>query len=238
MERIVVPSGEFDWRTAQIFAAQALCRPGSVFSFATGDTTGGVFAELVRLREELNIDFSRTRAVNLDEYVGVEKDDPAGCYYRILHSLYRPLGIAEDRFYVPVTSAAGAEEECRRFTRTLKDWGGIDLMLLSIGRNGHIAFNEPGTPFGTEIHVAALSSSTIEAKTPLFGGSEKVPRCGITMGISTVMQARRIVLAARGAHKKDIIRAVLEGPVTETVPASVLRLHPCLSVILDEAAAG
>jgi glucosamine-6-phosphate deaminase len=238
MERLVVSAVRFDRYIAHIFIRQVLRKPDSVFCFATGDTTKGIFVELVRLKEELGIDFSRARAVNLDEYVGVKKEDPASCYYRIFHSLYEPLGIAEDRFYVPLAAAEDTGAESRRFAKLLEDWGGIDLMLLSIGQNGHVAFNEPGTPFGLDIHVAALLPSTFEAKARLFGGAEKVPRHGLTMGIKTVMHARRILLAAKGAHKRDIIHIALDGPVTEAVPASILQLHPDLILILDETAAG
>jgi glucosamine-6-phosphate deaminase len=234
----VVSTGRFDRYIAQIFAGQVLRKPDSVFCFATGNTTKDIFGELIRLKEELDLDFSQARAVNLDEYVGVKKEDPASCYYRIQHSLYKPLGIGEDHFYVPLTDIENAEAECRRFAQVLEQWGGIDLMLLSIGQNGHIAFNEPGTPFGSDIHAADLSPSTFEAKAQLFGGAEKVPRRGLTMGIKTVMHARRILLAAKGAFKRDIIHAALDEPVTETVPASVLQLHPNLITILDEAAAG
>jgi glucosamine-6-phosphate deaminase len=238
MERIVIPADQFDRYIAQIFVRQALLKRDSTFCFATGDTTKGIFTEIVRLKEELQIDFSRIRAVNMDEYVGVAKEDPAGCYYRIFNSLYKPLGITEDRFYVPDASEKDTEAECRRFVKTLKAYGGIDLMLLSIGQNGHIAFNEPGTPFDSDIHVAALSASTCEAKAELFGGEDKVPRFGVTMGIKTVMLSRCILLAAKGAHKRNIMRTVLENPVTEAVPASVLQLHPNVITVLDEMAGG
>jgi glucosamine-6-phosphate deaminase len=238
MEHTIVSADQFDRYVAQIFARQVLCKKDSTLCLATGDTTKNIFAELVRLKEELQIDFSQVRAINMDEYARVAREDPASCYYRIFHSLYKPLGIAENRFYVPLARLEDAEAECAHFAKVLNDFGGIDLMLLSIGQNGHIAFNEPGTLFNTDIHIASLSESTFKAKAELFGGADKVPRYGLTMGIRTVMHARRIALAAKGAHKRGIMKSVMEGPVTEAIPASVLQLHPNIITVLDEEAAG
>lgn len=234
MERIVVPVKDFDRYIAKIFAGQVLKKPDTCFCFATGGTTEPIFRELVNIKQALDIDFSQAKAVNVDEYAGVRKEDPESCYYRIYQDLYGPVGMGS--FYVPVAPLEEAEEECARFGKVIESYGGIDLMLLSVGTNGHIAFNEPGTPWGRGIHVAELAESTFEAKKDLFGGKDKVPRYGITMGVSTLMRARRIIFIASGAHKKEIMKAVLDGPVTEQVPGSVLQLHPDVTVILDEAA--
>lgn len=236
--RIVVNAEAFDTTAAQMFMRQVLQKPDSTLCLATGGTTVGIFAQMVALKETLAIDCTRLKCTNLDEYVGVEAADPASCYYRVVQDLYAPLGLREEQFYVPVAPAQEAEAECGRFGQKLQAFGGIDLMLLSIGTNGHIAFNEPGTPFGSGIHIVDLAATTLKAKAQLFGGEEKVPRQGLTMGIADVMAARRIVLVAKGAHKAGIIRAALKGPVTEEIPASVLQLHPNLDVLLDEAAAG
>lgn len=234
MKRIIIPTEGFDRYVAQIFTQQVLQKPDSTLCFATGDTTENIFKELVRIKKELDIDFSQIKAVNLDEYVGVQKESPTSCYYRICRDLYTPLGIS--KFYVPIASADEAEEECIRFKKVIDDFGGIDLMLLSVGTNGHIAFNEPGTPWALGIHIAEISASTVAAKSNLFGGAENVPKHGVTMGVSTVMQAREIVMVAKGSHKKQIMKAILDGPVTPDVPGSVMQLHPKVTAILDNSA--
>lgn len=237
MIKTVVTRAAFDSVAAQKVMRQVLRKPDSTLCLATGGTTAGIFARMIQLQRALEIDCTRLKCVNMDEYVGVEKTDPAGCYARIVRDLYAPLGLREEQFYVPVAPARGAQEECRRFAQKLRAFGGIDFMLLSVGGNGHIAFNEPGSPFGGRIRVVDLAQSTVQAKAGLFGGEDKVPRQGLTLGIAEVMAARRILLAAGGAHKAEIIRRALEGPVTQKVPASVLQLHPGLEVLLDEDAA-
>jgi len=232
VKRIIIPTEGFDRYVAQIFAQQVLQKPDSTLCFATGDTTENIFKELVRIKNELGIDFSQIKAVNLDEYVGVQKESPTSCYYRICRDLYTPLGIS--KFYVPIASADEAEGECVRFEKVINDFGGIDMMLLSVGTNGHIAFNEPGTPWALGIHIAEISASTVVAKSTLFGGAENVPKYGVTMGVSTVMQAQKIIMVAKGAHKKEIMKAILDGQVTPDVPGSVMQLHPNVITILDD----
>lgn len=238
MQKTVTACGAFDTAAAQKIAQQILRNPDSTLCLATGGTTAGIFARLAALKQVLALDCTRLKCINMDEYVGVDRGDPASCYYRIVRDLYAPLGLRGDQFYVPVTTAQQAQHERRRFAERLLAFGGIDFMLLSIGQNGHIAFNEPGSPFGGRIRVVDLSPDTRTAKASLFGGVEKVPRQGLSLGIADVMAARRILLVANGAHKAGIIRRALEGPVTPDVPASVLQLHPDLEVLLDEAAAG
>ena len=237
MRRIVVKKTDFDRAAAQYIVRRVMDKPDTTICFATGDTTRQIFDEIVRLKKELQIDFSKIRAVNMDEYVGVHPENPASCHYRIRESLYEPLGLSKEQYYVPVASDGDGERVCREFREILQRFGGIDLMLLSIGQNGHIAFNEPGTPFGWGIHVAGITDSTKEAKKELFGGKEKVPENGVSMGVSDVMQAREILFVAKGMHKTEIVEQALYGEVTETVPASVLQLHPNVVALLDEEAA-
>lgn len=237
MHKRIVSSTEFDRTAAQMVMRQILARPTSTLCLATGGTTAGIFSWMVQLHKNLQVDCTRIQCTNMDEYVGVTKDDPASCYFRIVRDLYGPLGLREEQFYVPLATAQSAQEECRRFAQQLNEYGGIDFMLLSVGENGHIAFNEPGSPFGEHIRTVCLTPSTIRAKADLFGGELNVPRQGLTLGIADVMAARRILLVAKGPHKAEIIRRALAGPVTEQVPASVLQLHPALDVLLDEQAA-
>ena len=234
MKCIIVQQNDFDKYVAKIFARQLLIKPDSTFCFATGTTTEKIFEELVKLKQELDLDFTNAKAVNLDEYCGVSKEDIAGCYYRICRDLYIPLGLKEENFYVPIAPFEEREEECERFKQVLDSFGGIDLMLLSVGTNGHIAFNEPTTPWGLDVFVTELSKSTLEAKSELFGGIENVPKYGITMGVARIMQARQIVFVAKGSHKADIIHKIFRGPVTESIPGSVLQLHPNVLMVVDE----
>ena len=237
MQKTIVPCAAFDRAAAQKVLRQVLQKPDSTLCLATGDTTAGIFTRMVELKQALDLDCARVKCINMDEYVGVRREEPASCYFRIVRDLYAPLGLREDQFYVPVAPPSQAQQERERFARKLRGFGGIDFMLLSVGGNGHIAFNEPGADFGAHIHVANLTQSTLQAKAELFGGADKVPAQGLTLGIADVMAARHILLVANGVHKAEIIRRALEGPITPEVPASVLQLHPNLDILLDEAAA-
>lgn len=237
MKTQIVPNQDFDRAAARYIVKRVLEKPDATICFATGDTTRKIFDEIIRLKEELQVDFSRIHAVNLDEYVGVDPLDPASCCYRIRESLYDPLGLTEAQFHVPVSPDGDGEKAIRIFEEKLRDFGGMDLLLLSVGGNGHIAFNEPGTPFGLGIHIAPITESTKNAKAELFGGFDKVPDAGVSMGVSDVMQAREILFVAKGSHKAAIVDKAINGPVTEAVPASVLQLHPNVVALLDEDAA-
>ncbi len=237
MQKTIVSRAAFDRAAAQRVLRQVLQKPDSTLCLATGGTTAGIFTRMIELKQVLDLELSRVKCINMDEYVGVRKDDPASCYYRIVRDLYAPLGLREKQFYVPIAPAEQAQRESARFAQRLREFGGIDFMLLSVGGNGHIAFNEPGADFGAHIHVTDLTQGTRRAKAELFGDVEKVPAQGLTLGIADVMAARHILLVANGSHKAEIIRRALEGPVTPEVPASVLQLHPNLEILLDEAAA-
>lgn len=237
MKVITVKNEEFDRRAAQHIVRTVLRKPDAVLCLATGDTTRLIFDEIVRLKNELDIDFSQVHVLNLDEYVGVSPDDPASCQWRIRDHLHSRLGLRSDQFFVPSAVDMDGEKACCEFKKVLEELGGVDLLLLSVGQNGHIAFNEPGTPFGWGIHIAPISESTKAAKAELFGGKDKVPADGISVGISDVMHMREILFVAKGPHKAEIVDKALNGPITEEVPASVLQMHPNLIVLLDEPAA-
>lgn len=237
MDKIITETAaQFDYEVALQVARQVLKKPDSVLCLATGNTTEGIFNELVKLAQGLSIDFSRVRTVNLDEYVGVSPDDPTSCRYRIEQQLFEKLHIPKENVYVPSSTAENAQQVCEEFERHLQELGGIDLMVLSTGENGHIAFNEPGTPFGCQVHIAKITRSTVEAKAALFGGEDKVPQAGVSMGVRSIMMTRRILLVAKGEHKAPIMKKILRGPVTEAVPASVLQLHNNVTLIADRAA--
>lgn len=147
MQKTIVPCAAFDRAAAQKVLRQVLQKPDSTLCLATGDTTAGIFTRMVELKQALDLDCARVKCINMDEYVGVRREEPASCYFRIVRDLYAPLGLREDQFYVPVAPTSQAQQERERFARKLRGFGGIDFMLLSVGGNGHIAFNEPGADF-------------------------------------------------------------------------------------------
>ena len=228
----------FDRAVAMEVSRQVIAKPDSLIGLATGTTTIGPHSWLVRLARELGVDYSRVKTVNLDEYVGIASDDPKSCRYRIDEQLLNHINIDKRNTYVPDGLRIPIEDEIQVFRDTIDRFGGIDMQILSIGTNGHIAFNEPGTPFNKSLYIAKLSDSTLDAKTGFFGGDRNaVPRAGISMGIKDIMHARCVLLIAKGKSKANIMKETLTGRVTEDVPASVLQLHPALSVIMDADAA-
>ena len=238
MELIVVETElEFARTAAAEVSRQVIVKPESLIGLATGNTTIDIFNWMVRLHEELGIDYSRCKTCNLDEYAGVAPEAPASCRYRINEQLLGKININIENTYVPNGLCAPPEKELDVFRETVERFGGIDLQVLSIGGNGHIAFNEPGTPFESTYRIAPISDSTIRAKASLFGGEDKVPRYGITMGIKDICLAKKILLVAKGRHKAEAISKVVNGPLTEDIPATVLMLHPNLTIIVDRAAA-
>jgi len=228
---------DFDREVAARVSKQILVKPDSLIGLATGDTTVNLYNWIVRFHKELGIDYSSAKTCNLDEYVGVAADDKHSCRYRIDESLLKQINIKYENTYVPNGLVEPPELELKVFKETVERFGGIDLQILSIGTNGHIAFNEPGTPFDSTYHITSISESTIEAKSAMFGGREKVPRYGITMGIKDIMAAKKILLVAKGSRKASIIRKTMRGVLTVDVPSSVLLLHPDVELIVDREAA-
>ena len=228
---------DFDREVAVRVTKQVLIKPDSLIGLATGNTTLNIYDWIVKLHKELGVDYSKAKTCNLDEYIGIAPDDKHSCRYRIDHSLLKHINVKYENTYVPNGLSQPPEMELKVFRDTVERFGGIDLQILSIGENGHIAFNEPGTPFDSTYHIAAISQNTIEAKTGFFNGSDNVPRYGITMGIKDIMAARKILLVAKGSNKAPIIKKILGGNVTIDVPASVVLLHPNLEVLIDRLAA-
>ena len=227
----------FHKEAAAFISRQVLLKPDSLLGFATGDTTVGIHEWIIRYRNETGVDYSRSKACILDEYAGIAADDPRGCGWRIKDGLLDHLNILPENIYIPNGFSDPPEKELDVFKNAIINFGGIDLQVLSIGQNGHIAFNEPGTSFDSTYRLAPISPSTVKAKANLFGGEDKVPRTGISMGIRDIMMAKRILLVASGSHKSEVIRQIVHGPLTEDVPATVLRLHPDVIVIIDKTAA-
>ena len=219
---------------AQQYVALLKRKPNAILGGATGSTPLGLYAELIRLNKAGEISFKDASSFNLDEYVGLDGTHDQSYRYFMDHNLFDHIDIDKSRTRVPsgidVSDPAAYDKE-------IAAAGGVDLQLLGIGNNGHIGFNEPGTPFGSLTHIVELTESTREANKRFFKSIDEVPTHAVTMGVKTVMQARSIILMAIGPAKAPIMKEMLQGPVTEKVPASVLQLHPNVTVYMDYEAA-
>ena len=209
-------------------------KPNAILGGATGSTPLGLYAELVRLNKEGKISFKDASSFNLDEYVGLDGTHDQSYRYFMDHNLFDHIDIDKSRTRVP----SGIDtSDPAAYDKEIAAAGGVDLQLLGIGNNGHIGFNEPGTPFGSLTHIVELTESTREANKRFFASIDEVPTHAVTMGVKTVMQARSIILMAIGPAKAPNMKEMLQGPVTEKVPASVLQLHPDVTVYMDYEAA-
>ncbi|MBE6949442.1 MAG: glucosamine-6-phosphate deaminase [Ruminococcaceae bacterium] len=209
-------------------------KPDAILGLATGSTPVGLYNELVKLNKEGKISFKNVTTFNLDEYVGLEPTHDQSYRYFMNQHLLSHVDVDMEKTNVP----SGINlDEAASYDSKISSAGGIDLQLLGIGNNGHIGFNEPGTPFGSETHLVDLTDSTREANARFFASIDDVPTQAVTMGIKTVMNAKSIILIALGKAKAEIIKATLQGEVTPEVPASILQLHPYVEVYLDHEAA-
>lgn len=207
-------------------------RPDAVLGLATGSSPEGLYAEMVKDHKENGTSYKDVHTYNLDEYVGIDRNDPQSYYTFMNDHLFSHVDIDPASTHVPYGSTA---EDAKAYDDQVK---GVDIQLLGIGRNGHIGFNEPGTPFDERTHIVELTESTRDANKRFFDDDiNKVPTHAITQGIGTVMDAKKILLVANGESKADAVKAMVEGPVDTACPASVLQNHPDVVVIVDEAAA-
>lgn len=227
---------EMSKQTANIIGAQVVVKPDCVLGLATGSTPIGTYKELIRRCEAGELDFSKVTSVNLDEYKGLPRDNDQSYYYFMNDNLFDHINIDKANTNVPNGMEPDSDKECARYEELIKSLGGVDLQLLGLGHNGHIGFNEPADEFVKETHCVDLQESTIEANKRFFASADDVPRQAYTMGIKTIMSAKKIVVIASGADKADIVNRAFFGPVTPQVPASILQMHQDVTVICDEAA--
>lgn len=218
-------------KAANIISAQTILYPDSVLGLATGKTPIGVYDQLVTWYNKNDLDFTGVKTVNLDEYCGLGSENESSYRYFMNQHFFNRINIKKENTYVPDGMAEDTNVECRRYDDLILSLGGIDLQLLGIGHNGHIGFNEPGMAFEKMTHCVELTERTRQANAAYFPSPESVPRKAITMGIRAIMQARKILLIADGDSKTEILKSALFGPVTPSVPASILQLHPCLFVV-------
>lgn len=223
-------------KAAGVISAQVILKPDSVLGLATGSTPIGAYKQLIEWYNKGDLDFSGIKSVNLDEYRGLTRDNDQSYYYFMYHNLFKHINIHMDQTNVPDGTQPDSEIECARYEKVIEGCGGIDLQLLGLGHNGHIGFNEPAADFPKTTHCVDLTESTIEANKRFFASADEVPKQAYTMGIGTIMKARKILLVVSGADKAQILHDVLCGPVTPQVPASVLQLHNDVVVVADEAA--
>lgn len=225
---------ELSKKAADIIAAQVILKPDCVLGLATGSTPVGTYKVLTEKNRNNELDFSKVTSVNLDEYEGLSGDHDQSYRYFMNHNLFDHVNIDKAKTFVPNGCASDLTEEGKRYDELIKSLGGIDLQLLGIGVDGHIGFNEPDSVFTAATHPVVLDPSTIEANARFFASANDVPRKAITMGMMSIMQAKRILLVANGKNKLDILKKSMEGPVDPMVPASILQLHPDVTVIYSE----
>ena len=223
-------------RAASLIAAQVVLKPEGVLGLATGSTPIGLYSQLVEWYKQGDLSFAGIRSVNLDEYLGLAPTHEQSYRYFMQSNLFDHIDIKPENTHVLDGLAKNPQAECTAYNRLIRDLGGIDLQLLGMGHNGHIAFNEPGDDFGLETHVVDLTDSTIDANQRFFESRDEVPRHALSMGIKNIMNARRILMVVSGEEKADIVCRAFAGPVTKEVPASVLQLHPDVTLVGDKAA--
>ena len=223
-------------RAAAIIAAQVVSKPDCVLGLATGSTPIGAYKQLIAWHKQGDLSFAEVHSVNLDEYVGLAPDHDQSYRYFMQSNFFDHINIKPENTNLPNGQAADLAAECKRYNQVIHSQGGIDMQLLGMGHNGHIGFNEPGDTFDLETHVVDLTERTIEANARFFDSAGDVPRRALTMGIGTIMHARSILVVASGADKAEAVRKTVNGPVTPEVPASILQLHPNVTIIGDEAA--
>mgnify|MGYP003378124251 FL=1 len=237
--RIIVTKDYKDMsrKAANIISAQIITKPDCVLGLATGSSPIGTYDQLVGGYEKGDLDFSAVRSVNLDEYRGLDHAHDQSYYYFMHEHLFDRVNIDPANTNVPDGTEPDAEKECRRYEELIASYGGVDLQLLGLGHNGHIGFNEPAPVFDKVTHCVDLTESTIEANKRFFASADDVPRQAYTMGIGTIMKAKKILVVVSGEDKAEIVAKAFCGDVTPDVPASILQFHPDVTVVVDEAAA-
>ena len=224
-------------KTANLISAQVILKPDCVLGLATGSSPVGAYMQLVDWYNKGDVDFSRVRTVNLDEYLGLPRENDQSYYYFMHHNLFDHVNLPEGATNLPNGMAEDMDAECARYDALIRSLGGVDLQLLGIGHDGHIGFNEPCDHFPVMTHEVKLTEMTREANKRFFSSIDEVPTAAVTMGVGTVMAARKIVMVITGADKADILYKVFFGPVTPEVPGSILQFHHDVTLICDEAAA-
>ena len=223
-------------KAANIISAQVIMKPNCVLGLATGSTPIGAYEKLVEWYQKGDLDFSEVTTVNLDEYKGLTKDNDQSYYYFMNEHLFSKVNVDPGRTFLPDGTEPDSVKACEDYNKVIESVGGVDLQLLGLGHNGHIGFNEPGDVFKAKTHCVDLTETTIQANKRFFASIDDVPRQAYTMGIQTIMQAKKILVVVSGAEKAKIVKEAFFGAITPRVQASVLQLHSDVILVADEAA--
>jgi glucosamine-6-phosphate deaminase len=238
MEVIIKPDATaVSKEAALLFQRQLARKPASVLGLATGSTPVGLYRELIALHRAGALDFAQATSFNLDEYVGLASDHPQSYRAFMRENLFSQINIASERTHVPDGTAPDVAAQCAAYEAAIRAAGGIDLQLLGIGGDGHIGFNEPSSSLSSRTRLKTLTPRTIADNARFFGSEAAVPQHVITMGVGTIMETRSVIVLALGAGKADAVAAMTEGPITASVPASILQMHEKCALIIDEPAA-
>jgi len=237
--RIIVVDNyeEMSKKAAKIIASQVILKPDSVLGLATGDTPLGMYKELIELYNKKEVDFNEVRTFNLDEYYGLNRENPQSYYSYMINNLFNNININRANINVPSGMTKDVDAACLEYENKIKEVGGIDMQVLGIGGNGHIGFNEPDVNFEAETHLVNLDEQTIEANSRFFDSIKDVPVKAISMGIKTIMGSKKIILLANGINKAEAIEKAVKGKINPNVPASILQLHSDVTIIIDKEAA-
>jgi glucosamine-6-phosphate deaminase len=224
-------------RAAEVVIEQIRKKPDSTIGFATGGTPKGLYDRLIEAHETRGLDFSKLTTFNLDEYVGLPPEHEQSYAHYMWSNLFDHVNVSERQVHIPHGMADDVDAHCRWYERRIEKAGGIDLQILGIGANGHIAFNEPGSSLGSRTRIKTLTSKTVRDNARYFEDKDMVPEYAITMGVGTIMEAREVLLIASGERKAEAMKSTLEGPLTAMVPASMVQEHRFAHVVIDNEAA-
>ena len=227
---------ELSRKAANIISAQIIMKPNCVLGLATGSTPIGTYLQLIEWYQKSDIDFSEVISVNLDEYKNLLRSSPQSYYYFMRQNFFDHINILPENTHIPNGMEPDSEKACREYKNIIHQVGGVDLQLLGLGHNGHIGFNEPDDAFEKDVHCVNLLESTIEANARFFNNIDEVPKQAYTMGIKTIMQAKKIVVVVSGLDKAEMLKEAFFGAVTPHIPASILQMHNDVTIIADEAA--
>lgn len=225
---------ELSTKAAELIASVVKSKPESVLGLATGSSPLGTYDGLIKAYNNGEVDFSKVTTINLDEYIGLTPDNDQSYRYFMETNLFSKINVRKDFTFVPDGCAKDIKKECKEYDERISALGGIDIQLLGIGLDGHIGFNEPCDVFVKETHLVDLDPSTIEANARFFSSIDDVPKQAVTMGMGGIMGAKKVLLIANGKNKEEIVKKAFFGPITPKVPASILQLHPDVTVIYSK----
>ena len=227
---------ELSNQAAKIVSGQLIVKPNSILGLATGSTPIGLYQNLIDMNKKGEIDFSEVKTYNLDEYYPIKKSNDQSYDYFMNEQLFSHINIDKNNTHLPNGEAEDPVKECERYEKMLDAIGGVDLQILGIGQNGHIAFNEPDENLIAVTHLTGLTQSTIEANSRFFASADEVPKQALTMGMGSILKAKKIVILANGANKSKAVAELLNDNITTSNPATMLKVHPDVTLICDKEA--